>query len=64
MRKTRRVRVPEPFHHARTLQTSAPPGVSTVALSAHANETPFPWEALCAEVAKLKVQRHERGQLA
>jgi hypothetical protein len=26
--------------------------------------TTFPWEALCAEVAKLKVQRHERGQLA
>ncbi len=25
--------------------------------------TTFPWEALCAEVAKLKVQRHERGQL-
>jgi hypothetical protein len=25
--------------------------------------TMFPWEALCAEVAKLKVQRHERGQL-
>jgi hypothetical protein len=26
--------------------------------------TTFPWEALCAEVVKLKVQRHERGQLA
>ncbi len=26
--------------------------------------TTFPWEALCAEVAKLQVQRHERGQLA
>jgi hypothetical protein len=26
--------------------------------------TTFPWEALCTEVAKLKVQRHERGQLA
>src|SRR4051812_28597635 len=26
--------------------------------------TTFPWEALCAEVSKLKVQRHERGQLA
>ncbi len=26
--------------------------------------TTFPWEALCAEVAKLKVQRHDRGQLA
>jgi hypothetical protein len=26
--------------------------------------TTFPWEALCAEVATLKVQRHERGQLA
>lgn len=25
--------------------------------------TPFPWEALCAEMAKLQVQRHERGQL-
>jgi hypothetical protein len=26
--------------------------------------TTFSWEALCAEVAKLQVQRHERGQLA
>ncbi|HYO71211.1 MAG TPA: hypothetical protein VEU33_34535 [Archangium sp.] len=26
--------------------------------------TTFPWETLCAEVAKLKVQRHECGQLA
>src|SRR5690349_16249898 len=26
--------------------------------------TTFPWETLCAEVAKLKVQRQERGQLA
>ncbi|WNG56524.1 hypothetical protein F0U59_18505 [Archangium gephyra] len=26
--------------------------------------TTFPWEALCAEMAKLKVQRQEPGQLA
>ncbi len=26
--------------------------------------TPFPWEALCAEVARRNAQRHERGQLA
>jgi hypothetical protein len=26
--------------------------------------TTFPWEALCAEVAKLQVQRHECGQLS
>lgn len=26
--------------------------------------TTFLWEALCSEVAKLQVQRHERGQLA
>jgi len=26
--------------------------------------TTFPWEALCAEVAKFKVQSYERGQLA
>jgi hypothetical protein len=25
--------------------------------------TMFPWEAFCSEVVKLKVQRHERGQL-
>ncbi|WP_257462465.1 hypothetical protein [Archangium lipolyticum] len=24
--------------------------------------TTFPWETFCAKVAKLKVQRHERGQ--
>ncbi|HYO71316.1 MAG TPA: hypothetical protein VEU33_35085 [Archangium sp.] len=26
--------------------------------------TTFPWEALCSEVAKLKVQRYERVQFA
>jgi hypothetical protein len=26
--------------------------------------TTFSWEILCAEVAKLKVQRHEHGRLA
>ena len=25
--------------------------------------TEFPWESLCAEVAKLKVQRRERGRI-
>jgi len=46
---------------ARTSSNSAPPLKSGNTIDLY---TTFPWETLCAEVAKLKVQRHERGQIA
>ncbi|WP_257455120.1 thioredoxin domain-containing protein [Archangium lipolyticum] len=51
-------------------------GIVRISLRADSSHTPrksgniidlyttFPWKALCAEVVKLKVQRHERGQFA